>query len=225
MWSYASDGSAPTTVTRAGGIRTAVVALKPARAAKSRLASVGDSLRQELAWAMALDTLTALVEVLDQVLVVGAVPAADLSHLVPQVVVLPDPEVPGLNAALAHGAANAVAGGATTVLACVGDLPALTAGSLRAVLSAAEAYPRSFVADASGLGTTMLIAQSAPLRPYFGGRSADVHTSSGAQPLPPRDVAVPDARADVDTEDDLALVRRIGLGQATAHVLDRAGRI
>lgn len=206
------------------GFRAAVVALKPGTPAKSRLASMGDALRRELAWAMAVDTLTALHEVLDRVLVVGTVRAGELTRLRLDLSVLADPLEPGLNAALRHGAEALRASGAGTVLACVGDLPTLRARSVRAVLAAAEAYDRAFLADESGIGTTMLIARGTALDPHFGGRSAAAHQTSGAHPLSFDDPPVPDARADVDTEADLAAALRIGVGRATAEVLERAGR-
>ena len=207
-----------------GGFRAAVVALKPGTPAKSRLASMGDALRRELAWAMAVDTLTALHEVLDQVLVVGTVRAGELTRLGLDLSVIADPDEPGLNAALTHGAETLRAGGANTVLACVGDLPALRAASVRAVLAAAEPYDRAFVADGSGLGTTMLIARGTILDPRFGGGSAAAHGDSGARALSPEELPVPDARADVDTEADLEAARRIGVGRATTEVLERAGK-
>jgi 2-phospho-L-lactate/phosphoenolpyruvate guanylyltransferase len=201
----------------------AVVALKAGTPAKSRLASIGDALRQELAWAMAVDTLTALRAAVDQLLVVGAVRAGELTRLGLEVEVVPDPPEPGLNAALDHGAALLRERGFPAVLACVGDLPALTPASVGAVLAASRAHRRAFVADGSGIGTTMLIARGTALEPRFGGHSADAHRRSGAHALAPEQLPVPDARADVDTEVDLERARRIGVGRATREVLERAG--
>ncbi len=206
------------------GFPAAVVALRPGPPAKSRLASVGDALRHELAWAMAVDTLTALTAAVDDVLVVGAVRAADLTRWGLDVQVIADPEEPGLNAALAHGAETLVARGATTVLACVGDLPALSPASVREVLAAARPFDRAFLADRSEVGTTMLIANAVALRPRFGGRSAQAHQDSGAHRLAPDDLPVPRARTDVDTEDDLVAAFRIGIGPATAAALARSER-
>ena len=55
------------------------------------------------------------------------------------------------------------------------------------------------------LGTTMLLADRVDLAPAYGGASAVAHRTSGAHPL---GVAVPDARADVDTLADLAATLR-----------------
>lgn len=210
---------------RSTDVRAALVALKPSTPAKSRLASVGDALRRDLAWAMAVDTLAALCEVFDHVLVVGTVRAGELTRLGLRVEVVPEPEIPGLNSALAHGAALLRDRGAQTVLASVGDLPALKATTVREVLTAAEPFPRAFVADTAGIGTTMLIARGTPLLPIFEGNSAAAHAASGAYALSPHEVAAPDARTDVDTEADLEVALRLGVGRNTAEVLERAGRI
>ena len=202
----------------------AVVALKPGTPAKSRLASLGDALRRELAWAMAVDTLTALRLALDQVLVVGSARTGELTRLGLDIEVTDDPAEPGLNAALSHGSQLLQGRGVDTVLACVGDLPALTATSVQAVLEAARPHDRAFVADVNGIGTTMLITTQGPLQPHFGSRSAAAHEASGAFALAAEHLAVPDARADVDTESDLDRTARLGFGRATCEVLERAGR-
>lgn len=203
-----------------------MVALKAGDQAKSRLSSIPARWRRELATAMAADTLQALAAALDHVLVVGDGP--DLlgevlgSRL--EIEQIAEPHASGLNAALGHGAALLQERGATVVVACVGDLPALRAASVRRVLEAAQPYPRSFLADASGSGTTMLVARNTDLAPQFGGSSAATHLSSGAHPLiGPALGTVADARTDVDTEADLVVASRIGLGPATRAVLARSG--
>ncbi len=212
---------------RPDGFAAAVVALKVGAAAKTRLRSLPDDLRRRLAWAMAVDTLHALTTAVDQVLVVG--PAGELTdELAPvsgSLEILDEPGS-GLNAALAYGSRRLRQQGAGVVLACVGDLPALRTGSLLRILMASVGLTRSFVADHSGVGTTMLIARDADLRPHFEGGSAAAHESSGARPLgPPRLTGVPDARQDVDTERDLGAAYRLGLGAATVEVLRRADRL
>lgn len=201
----------------------ALVALKPGTPAKSRLAPVGEALRRDLAWAMAVDTLAALHRVFDRVLVVGSVRAGELTRLGIAVDVVAEPDQPGMNSALTHGAALLRDEGASSVLACVGDLPSLTPASIRAVLVASKPWARAFLADESGVGTTMLIAHETLLQPRFEGRSAAAHLASGAHPIP-EEVPVPDARTDVDTESDLDAAVRLGVGPATAEVLARAGR-
>lgn len=202
----------------------AVVALKPMEHAKSRL-DLPAPLRQRLAWTMALDTLRSLADALPVVTVVSAQPAlgSRLARAGIRAEVVPEPPAPGLNVALAYGASRLRAAGIATVLACVGDLPALRVGSVRRILEASRAFPRTFVSDASGVGTTMLIAQSVELEPHFQGRSAARHRNTGAIPLTNELLGGPlaDARFDVDTEVDLATVIDLGVGPHTAALLDQ----
>lgn len=207
----------------------AVVALKPGEYAKSRL-GVAAPLRQRLAWTMALDTLRALTAALPRVLVVSGAPAlaSRLARAGIAAEVLPESGTPGLNAALALGADRLRAEGVASVLACVGDLPALRPGSVRRVLGVAGAYGRAFLADASGTGTTMLVARRTALEPSFQGRSAARHRASGAVPLTDDLLGEPlaDARRDVDTEVDLTTAAGLGVGPFTGALLDPAtGRL
>ncbi|GAA1428863.1 hypothetical protein GCM10009616_09610 [Microlunatus lacustris] len=201
----------------------AVVALKPVARAKSRLGTLPDPLRRRLAWTMAVDTLTALGEAVDLLLVVGDQPAlaSRLARAGVDAEVVPEAGTRGMNGALTHGAGVAAARGHTTVLACVGDLPALRPASVRAVLEAVEDGDRAFLADDSGTGTTMLVARGVPLQPHFQGPSAVAHQQSGAAPLTDDRLggARPDARRDVDTEADLGPAATLGVGRATAALL------
>lgn len=217
----AADGGRPT---------GAVVALKTGDFAKSRLAPIPDPLRRRLAWTMALDSIRALSEAVDRVLVVSLQPslASRLSRVGVRAEVVAEDGRGGMNAALQQGDAALRASGMSTVLACVGDLPALRPDSVRRVLALSDPWARSFVPDASGLGTTMLISQGVPLDPRFQGRSAAAHHSSGAVRLEPGpgDGSLADARRDVDTEVDLADAHHLGLGPATAALVDDAtGRL
>jgi 2-phospho-L-lactate guanylyltransferase len=208
----------------------AVVALKSLEQAKSRLA-LPDPLRRRLAWTMALDTLRALTSALPHVLVVSDQPALDarLRRAGLSVAVLGDSSRVGMNPALDNGAEVLRVQGFTTVLACVGDLPALRAESIIRVLAAAECSgaDRAFLADASGVGTTMLIAHDTPLLPHFQGRSAAAHHSSGAINLAGTSLgAVPDAQRDVDTGIELHAAQALGLGPATSALVDHeTGRL
>lgn len=199
----------------------AVVALKATEQAKSRLALV-DPLRRRLAWTMAVDTLSALAGAVEHVLVVSDQPslASRLGRLGLAIEVVAEADRTGMNAALTHGARRLHAAGFATVLACVGDLPALRPESVATVLELAGPHPRSVVTDASGVGTTMLIANGVPLDPRFQGRSAAAHHSSGAVGL--SGPSIPGARRDVDTEVDLADALRLGVGAATARLVDPA---
>jgi 2-phospho-L-lactate/phosphoenolpyruvate guanylyltransferase len=207
----------------------AVVALKPSEYAKSRL-DLPPPLRQRLAETMALDTLRALAAAVARVVVVSGQPAlaSRLARAGVPARVLPEPVESGMNAALAYGADRLRVDGFGTVLACVGDLPALRAPSVDRVLHAARGVPRAFLADASGVGTTMLVASEAPLLPGFTGRSAARHQAGGAVPLTEKRLGAPlaDARRDVDTELDLAAAIGLGVGPFTTALVDPAtGRL
>jgi 2-phospho-L-lactate guanylyltransferase len=200
-----------------------VIALKPTEHAKSRLA-VPDPLRRRLAWTMALDTLSALCRALPHVLVVSDQPAleARLRHAGIAAEVISESGHVGINSALSRGAHSLHCQGYRSVLACVGDLPALRPESVLRILDATLAHERSFVADASGVGTTMLIAHDADLAPQFQGRSAAAHHASGALSLSDEAVGWPivDARRDVDTEADLVAAIGLGVGPATSALID-----
>ncbi|GAB2582682.1 2-phospho-L-lactate guanylyltransferase [Microlunatus antarcticus] len=216
----------------AGGGVGAVVALKAGELVKSRLAPLPQPLRRRLAWTMAVDTLHALVTSVEAVVVVSDQPA--LAHRLARaglssVVVVPETRPAGMNDALRQGAERLRGDGLDRVLACVGDLPALRPTSVAVVLRGAVAYERSYLPDATGIGTSMLHAGAGvALAPHFQGRSAAAHHSSSAVPLTDERLAtaVPDARRDVDTEVDLADAVGLGLGPATAALVDDAtGRL
>jgi 2-phospho-L-lactate guanylyltransferase len=206
----------------------ALVALKSSDVAKSRLTTVPGPLRRRLAWTMALDTMRALTAVLP-VIVISNQPelAARLSREQIFARVLVEPVTAGMNAALRHGEKAASAASFSSTLACVGDLPALRPDSIRAVLAAAINGGRAFVADASGTGTTMLIASGTELEPHFQGRSAARHRASGAFALGAEELGGPlsDARRDVDSEVDLYDAYFLGLGSSTAQLFDGRGRL
>jgi 2-phospho-L-lactate guanylyltransferase len=133
-----------------------------------------------------------------------------------------------MNSALSRGALALRDQGYRSVLACVGDLPALRPESVLRILDVSLAHPRSFVADASGVGTTMLVAHTVDLRPQFQGRSAAAHHASGAVSLSVEMIRSPvaDARRDVDTEADLAAAIHLGVGPATNALIDHGrGRL
>ncbi|MFT4166504.1 MAG: 2-phospho-L-lactate guanylyltransferase [Microlunatus sp.] len=221
----------------------ALVALKPLPTAKSRLSGLSDAHRMQLARCMALDTIAALASAADEVLVVTDQPdfSAALSEHGITATIVSEPSIlradensaegePSLNLALAHGDELLRSRGIDTVLTCVGDLPALRPQSVRRVLTdaaelAAAGRPRSFVADHTGFGTTMLIAHAVALGPRFGkGKqfgSAERHRLSGAAPIEAADTV--DARWDVDSLADLRAVAALGVGPATATVLGALG--
>ncbi|RKN06627.1 2-phospho-L-lactate guanylyltransferase [Streptomyces radicis] len=196
-----------------------IVPVKPLGRAKSRLAAVaGDALRPSLALAFAEDTVAAALAcaaVREVVVVTDDALAADRLALLGARIV-PDSPGQGLNAALAHGA-EAVRGRVprAAVAALNADLPALRPAELARVLGDADGHARSFLADAAGVGTTLLAAApGTALAPAFGGASRARHLASGAVELTPRDVD--SVRRDVDTGDDLREALALGVGPRTA---------
>ena len=192
-----------------------VVPVKRLAVAKSRLSAYGDDGRRGLALAFACDVVAAALacEVVTEVLVVtdDADAARDLSALGARIEA--DSPDAGLNPALVHGAdvVRAVAGdvGVVTLSA---DLPALQPADLAAALAAVPPGGRAFVADASGVGTTLLAAAPpAPLDPAYGPASRDQHLTSGAVELP----GTAALRRDVDTPDDLRDALALGVGART----------
>ncbi|MFF0487485.1 2-phospho-L-lactate guanylyltransferase [Nocardia sp. NPDC004068] len=205
----------------------AVIAVKNLARAKSRLAErLSPTDRSRLVLAMLSDT-------------VGAATAAGLASVT---VVTPDAEVAaavralgarvhpdpaaaddGLNAALTD-AADAVrrAFGPVELLALQADLPALRADELCDMLATAPPTGRSLVADHTGHGTAALLVrdETAPLAPRFGPGSARRHIDSGAKDLGGH---WPGLRLDVDTAADLDDAAALGVGPATAAVLDDIG--
>lgn len=196
-----------------------VIPLKPLRLAKSRLAAAADDvLRPRLALAFAQDTVAAALacHVVRDVVVVTDDPTATVELTALGARVVPDAPADGLNAALAHGARAVRAVRPRAAVAVLNaDLPALRPTELAHVLEAADPFPRAFLADAAGIGTTLLTASpGAELNPAFGGPSRRRHLSSGAVEITL--TGVDSVRRDVDTGDDLLVAAALGLGTHTA---------
>jgi len=213
-------------VEETGSVWSLVVPLKPLALAKSRLAEATGEVRPALALAFALDTVAAALtcpQVVD-VTVVTDDPTAGAQLAQLGAFVVADVPAAGLNAALRYGAERVrergAAGGVTAGVAALnGDLPALRPAELSLVLGeAARAPERAFLADAAGVGTTLLAAvPGVALSPAFGGASRARHLASGAREITlPH---VPSVRQDVDTPDDLRAAQALGLGPRTAVLL------
>lgn len=198
---------------------TLVMPLKPLSQAKSRLAAdAGEELRPALALAFALDTVCAALAcpAVAGVAVVTLDPVASVRLAELGARIVPDSPRRGLNAAVEHGE-RAVRDrhGEPPVAALNADLPALRPEELGRVLEAARRYPRAFVADAAGVGTTLLAAAGGVgLEPGFGPGSRARHRLSGAVELAPGEV--PSVRQDVDTGADLRAALELGVGPFTA---------
>ncbi|CAN5573868.1 2-phospho-L-lactate guanylyltransferase [soil metagenome] len=199
-----------------------LVPVKRLDLAKSRLAAVAGPLRGDLALAVAADTVSAALgcSVVRRVVAVtdDARARVELSAL--GALVIADEPDAGLNPALAHAAQQVRAADPQCVVAALSaDLPALRPAELAVALSDALLHPRSFVADAAGVGTTLLAALSGvALDPRFGVRSRQRHASSGGFEL--TGTAYPTVRRDVDTEADLWDAVRLGVGPRTRSVAD-----
>ncbi|MEV6672669.1 2-phospho-L-lactate guanylyltransferase [Streptomyces sp. NPDC051162] len=199
---------------------TLVVPLKPLSQAKSRLAQgTGHAPRPALALAFALDTVAAALAcpAVGGVVVVTDDPLAGAELTALGARVLPEPSGPGgLNGALAHGARTVRARSPRSAVATLNaDLPALRPVELGRVLDSAAEFPRAFLADAAGIGTTLLsAAPGMELAPAFEGPSRARHRASGAREI--ELTGVDSVRQDVDTESDLRAARALGLGPRTA---------
>jgi 2-phospho-L-lactate guanylyltransferase len=200
-----------------------VIPVKRLSAAKTRLAPLPTARRSDLALAFVHDCVTAALAApeVGRVLVVTADDAAaeGLAGLGARIAWEPEAAdgLDRLNAAIAFGAGRSrderpdLRVGALT-----GDLPSLRTEELSAVLQlGAEMEGRSFVPDAAGSGTTLLLgAADGTLDPRFGPDSRARHARSGAAEL----VAVGrSVRQDVDTLADLESALRLGVGVHTAH--------
>ena len=200
------------------------VALVPIQApprAKSRL--VGLPGREELAWAMACDTLVTL-STTPQVQAIYAM-TPDGGDIPPTlgVHVLTD-AVPGnLNASLSAAATLIADREADSGLAIVlADVPCIRPVDVAAALLAATTT--SMISDQQGTGTTMLFVPhgtSLPdhFQPRFGSHSCAAHVSAGARniaPELPKDSRIRLQR-DVDTAVDLWDALRIGVGEYTSR--------
>ncbi|MFI9205971.1 2-phospho-L-lactate guanylyltransferase [Streptomyces sp. NPDC053048] len=199
---------------------TLVVPVKPLAMAKSRLRAESARLPgPALALAFALDTVGAAlacpsvggVAVVTRDRQAGAELAALGARVLPE-----PPGDGGLNAALAHGARAVRAGRPDSPVATLNaDLPALRPAELGRVLDFAAEFPRAFLADAAGIGTTLLAAnRGMELAPAFEGASRARHSASGAREIGL--AGVDSVRRDVDTARDLRAALRLGVGPRTA---------
>ena len=204
-----------------------VVPVKGSTASKTRLADfpLSPDERRRLALAFALDTICAIDAASDvrQIIVVTSDPVAADAVRTLGVLVVADPGE-GLNAAITAGLVHAVrlrTGQADAGVAVItADLPTLATADVVDALALAAEHPASFVADASGEGTTTITAlPGVSLVPEFGERSASRHAAAGLVPL----AVPPDStlRRDVDTPTDLEAALRSGVGAHTAHALAR----
>lgn len=199
-----------------------IIAVKRLDSAKSRLSALFDGeIRQRVVLAMLTDTITAArgAPGVESITVVTADEGAAAAARAHGAGVVADPTPPGhgdpLNNALL-AACRALSPANPNIVVLQGDLPALQSNELGAALDAGAGFGRCFVADRQGTGTSALFAFGVPLDPLFGADSARRHRDSGAVELVGE---WPGLRCDIDTPEDLAEARRLGVGPATAAVV------
>lgn len=204
-----------------------LVPVKALAQAKTRLVGAADGgvgepeAHARLALALARDTVAAAAgaATVRQVIAICSDERVRAALAEDGVLTIPDEPAAGLNAALRHGETRLRAGRLTVAVGALqGDLPALRPEELdRAIRDGLATGRRAFCRDRSGTGTTLLLAPSwLPLEPRFGPGSASAHRAAGAQELPG---CWPGLRCDVDTQDDLAVARNLGLGRFTRAAL------
>jgi 2-phospho-L-lactate/phosphoenolpyruvate guanylyltransferase len=201
-----------------------VVPIKRLDRAKSRLRGAVAGPHADAVLALLLDTLTSAASAVGvrRVLVVcedpRAAKAIDESLPGTGVESVDERGLPGLNAALQHGADLLRAGDPHGVVGALqADLPALRSAELAAAIAEADGR-RAFCADRPGTGTTLLLsAPGGPLDPRFGPGSAAAHLASGAVPVGD---GLATLRCDVDTAEDLAVAAALGPGRHTAKFTD-----
>jgi 2-phospho-L-lactate guanylyltransferase len=172
--------------------------------------------RRALARAMALDTVEAALAVASVIAVTTDEIALDVAEL--GATVIGDPGL-GLNAAIEAGLVS-IRSQATysTSGVLLGDLPALDPRELQAALDASVA-PLSFVADADGYGTVLVVAQPGiQHRVAFGPESRRAHLANGYVELLDPWVTL---RRDIDRAEHL---HGLTLGPRTAALLAAAHR-
>jgi 2-phospho-L-lactate/phosphoenolpyruvate guanylyltransferase len=201
-----------------------VIAVKRLAAAKTRLAGVfSAATREAVVLAMMVDTIRAALAVpaLQSVTVVTPDQVAAEAALESGAQVLSDPTPEGhrnpLNNAIS-AAEDVIRDSTPNIVVLQGDLPALQPQELAEAIAAARGYPRSFVGDRHGTGTSALFAFGVALAPEFGPDSARRHQHSGAIELTG---PWPGLRCDIDTPDDLMVARRLGVGPATTQAIGR----
>jgi len=202
-----------------------VVPVKRLDDAKTRL-RVDPNVRIELALAIAADTVRAALACPLTAVVIAVSDDTRATPVLRELgaVVVPDRPDAGLNPALVHGAAAPEVPADVGVAAIAADLPALRPNELADVLAATSRHGTVVVADAAGVGTTLLAAADVrQFRPMFGTDSRAQHVATGAVDL--SDAAGPSLRCDVDTLADLATAHLLGLGPASERVVRDHGLV
>jgi 2-phospho-L-lactate guanylyltransferase len=193
----------------------AILPVKRFAAAKARL---GDELsagtRRALAESMVTDVLMALrrTAVIDEVLIVTSEPTAEAIGHGYGATVIADHDEEGQSAATLIGIEHALEHGATRVLLVPGDCPALDPAQLTELLQRPPGDRSvTIVPDRHGSGTNALVLVPPDvIEPAFGEDSRARHEQAAAAAgVPCRVESVPTLLIDVDTGDDLAVLRQL----------------
>jgi 2-phospho-L-lactate guanylyltransferase len=192
----------------------AILPVKRFDDAKQRLGeTLRGGTRRALAEAMLADVLTALRRArrVEGVVVVTAEHAADALSRAHEAHVIRDPDEPGHSQAASHGVRWALDHGARRVLLVPGDCPALDPAEVDDLLIA---HPHAdarvtIVPDRHGTGTNALVlTPPGAIEPSFGPGSRARHEAAAAAAGAECRIAEPPSLAlDVDTADDLAVLR------------------
>lgn len=200
-----------------------VVPVKPPALGKSRLVGLTGENRRQLAAAFALDTVTACLAASSVGSVLVATDDASFSEELAALgcAAIPDGVTSDLNAALRQAAAEAHRRWPhLRPVALCADLPALQARDLDAALAGVDPTGASFVADATGMGTTLYTAPPDRFDPHFGVGSRLAHLDTGAFEIAGELLSL---RRDVDDLDDLREAIALGVGARTAALLAGLG--
>jgi 2-phospho-L-lactate guanylyltransferase len=203
----------------------AILPVKRFSRAKQRLgASVADALREELVRAMVGDVLTAVGEcaAIELTIVVTSEQSVATAAREGGAIVVADRAEDGQSAAVRLGVERALAEGMQRALCVPGDCPALDCAELEALLDSPRmrAHEIVIVPDRHGAGTNgLLLTPPDAIAPSFGPDSCARHRAlARAAGLSCRLERPPSLLLDIDTGDDLAVLRERLVGERTrAH--------
>jgi 2-phospho-L-lactate/phosphoenolpyruvate guanylyltransferase len=188
-----------------------VLPVKLFAVAKQRLTADLGVPQSQLAEQMVTRVLDALcaATTLERVLVVTREPAVATLAAAAGADVVDEPELRGHSAAATIGVERAIALGAERVLLAAGDCPLLTAADIDELLSRHHGRGVAILADRHGSGTNgLLLSPPDAIVPAFGPGSRERHGRLADDAgLPWRLESIPAFALDVDTAEDLALVR------------------
>jgi 2-phospho-L-lactate guanylyltransferase len=203
---------------------TVVIPVKPWALGKRRL-EVGDTAREDLARAFALDVIDAVTRstLVGQTIFVTAERELRTVATRTGAIVLPDRPMltsNALNVAVDSGRRWASMVRPTApVIVIPADLPSLTTEVFDRAVARLRRHRKAFVPDANGQGTSLTwVSRAESLHTFYGVRSAWKHSAADFHPVTDVDIR---ARWDVDTRADLVEARMLVTGPHTTAVVDR----